>query len=131
MALQAGADALRGDDCVVISTIHASKGLEFDVVFTPAMGEVVFPNARSEMTAYGADEERRLAHVAWTRARHELHISYAGYRMGRQGASQPSRYLEEAGMPIYGRSPDFSRSLGEPTLVRRPAANFRMRRRAF
>ncbi len=98
ISLQAGADKGWMDDCVVVSTVHASKGLEFDIVFTPAMEEGVFPNARSEKTSYGADEERRLAHVAWTRARDELHVSFAGYRMGGQGAGVPSRYIAEAGM---------------------------------
>lgn len=98
VALQAGADKGWGDDCVVVSTVHASKGLEFDCVFCPAMEEGVFPNARSEKTSYGPDEERRLAHVAWTRARTELHVSYAGYRMGSQSGGEPSRYLAEAGL---------------------------------
>jgi DNA helicase II / ATP-dependent DNA helicase PcrA len=98
ISLQAGGDKGWMDDSVVVSTVHASKGLEFDIVFTPAMEEGVFPNARSEKTSYGADEERRLAHVAWTRARDELHISFAGYRMGGQGAGVPSRYLAEAGL---------------------------------
>lgn len=131
MALQSGGDTSWGEDCVVVSTIHASKGLEFDIVFTPAMEEGVFPNARSEQTAYGADEERRLAHVAWTRARTELHVSCAGYRMGRQGAAQPSRYLAEAGLTLRPESQDFSRSLvsGRPT----PGAStrYRMKRRSF
>lgn len=128
MALQAGGDTAWGDDTVVISTIHASKGLEFDIVFTPAMEEGVFPNARSEMTSYGADEERRLAHVAWTRARHELHISCAGFRMGRTGTSTPSRYLIEAELPVYGTTGNFSRSLA-PTPRHTPGASYRFRRR--
>jgi DNA helicase-2/ATP-dependent DNA helicase PcrA len=98
VALQAGADKGWGDDCIVVSTVHASKGLEFNCVFCPAMEEGVFPNARSEKTSYGPDEERRLAHVAWTRARDELHVSYAGYRMGSQSKGEPSRYLAEAGL---------------------------------
>lgn len=101
LSLQGGADKGWGDDCVVVSTVHASKGLEFNCVWTPAMEEGVFPNARSERTSYGPDEERRLAHVAFTRARKELHISYAGYRMNSQGGGIPSRYLDEAG--LFGR----------------------------
>jgi DNA helicase-2/ATP-dependent DNA helicase PcrA len=98
VSLQAGGDKGWGDDSVVISTVHASKGLEFDTVFTPAMEEGVFPNARSEKSTYGPDEERRLAHVAWTRARKELIVSYSGYRMGAKGRGIPSRFLTEAGL---------------------------------
>jgi len=101
IALQSGSDRGWMDDAVVLSTVHASKGLEFDIVFCPAMEEGVFPNARSERTSYGKDEERRLAHVAWTRARKELHISHTGFRMGGQGTGQPSRYLSEANL-LYG-----------------------------
>ena len=133
MALQAGGDAKWGEDCVVVSTIHASKGLEFDVVYTPALEEGVFPNARSEMTSYGADEERRLAHVAWTRARKELHISYAGFRMGRNGASLPSRYLAEVGMPVDGgeNAFSFSKSLSSKGPQNKPTGAVRFRRRSF
>jgi len=115
LALQAGGDAAWGQDSVIVSTVHASKGLEFDIVFCPAMEEGVFPNARSLKSAYGKDEERRLAHVAWTRARNELHVSYAGYRMGGASTGQPSRYLAEAG--FFG-APKPSRETGRRKLRR-------------
>lgn len=97
MALQSAGDMLWSQDCVIISTVHASKGLEFNAVFTPAMEDGIFPNSRSEKTAFGAHEERRLAHVAWTRARNRLYVSHAQFRTGRDGQSQPSPYLAEAG----------------------------------
>jgi DNA helicase-2/ATP-dependent DNA helicase PcrA len=122
LSLQAGGDKGWGDDSVVVSTVHASKGLEFNSVYCPAMEEGVFPNARSEKTSYGADEERRLAHVAWTRARNELHISFAGYRMGNMGTGEPSRYLREVGLVGTPRSTPTS-----PT----PGGKRRLRRRAF
>ena len=109
ISLQAGGDKEWGTDNIVVSTVHAAKGLEFDNVFCPAMEEGVFPNARSEKTPYGADEERRLAHVAWTRARTELHISYAGSRMGNQSTGMPSRYLQETGL-VRGRGSAPARS---------------------
>lgn len=105
MALHAGNDERWSEDSVVLSTIHASKGLEYDTVFTPAMEVGIFPNARSEKTAYGADEERRLAHVAWTRARKHLYASYALYRPERSGQGEPSPYLAEAGLLPGYRSP--------------------------
>ena len=121
LSLQAGGDKGWGDDSVVVSTVHASKGLEFNTVYCPAMEEGIFPNARSETTSYGMDEERRLAHVAWTRARDELHISFAGFRMGGKGAGQPSRYLMEAGL-IGGAKPT------RPTV---PGARRKLTRRSF
>lgn len=102
IALQSGGDKGWGDDSVVVSTVHAAKGLEFDCVFCPAMENGIFPNARSEKTPYGRDEERRLAHVAWTRARTDLHISFAAARMGNQSTGEPSPYLAEAGLLTYG-----------------------------
>jgi DNA helicase-2/ATP-dependent DNA helicase PcrA len=119
LALQSGGDKGWGDDTIIISTVHASKGLEFNVVYCPAMEEGIFPNARAEKTSYGADEERRLAHVAWTRARDELHISFAGYRMGGIGTGKPSRYLQEVGL------------IGQPRRTPSAPTTRRVRRRAF
>jgi DNA helicase II / ATP-dependent DNA helicase PcrA len=119
ISLQAGGDKGWGDDSVVVSTVHASKGLEFNVVFCPAMEDGIFPNARAQKTSYGADEERRLAHVAWTRARDELHISFAGYRMGGLGTGEPSPYLKEVGL------------LGGPRKSPTSPSTRRIRRRAF
>lgn len=98
MTLHASQDERWTETCVVLSTIHASKGLEFDTVFTPAMEMGIFPNARSEKTSYGADEERRLAHVAWTRARKNLYVSWAKFRPERTGMGEPSLYLAESGL---------------------------------
>jgi DNA helicase II / ATP-dependent DNA helicase PcrA len=98
MTLHSSQDERWTETCVVLSTIHASKGLEFDTVFTPAMEVGIFPNARSEKTSYGADEERRLAHVAWTRARNSLYVSWAKFRPERTGMGEPSPYLAECGL---------------------------------
>lgn len=129
ISLQSGGDKGWGDDCVVVSTVHASKGLEFNVVFCPAMEEGVFPNARSEKTSYGADEERRLAHVAWTRARDELHISFAGFRMGNNGTGEPSRYLREAG--LVGGSRPHGATLASGRAAAPGTGRRRLRRRSF
>ena len=96
LSLQASTDRTWDGTSIILATVHASKGLEFDNVFCPAMEEGVFPNAKSEKTPYGPDEERRLAHVAWTRARKELHVSYAEFRPG-GGSGLPSKYLAESG----------------------------------
>ena len=66
---------------VTISTIHAAKGLEWPVVFVPAVYTGSIPHARSEDT----DEERRLLYVAMTRAQALLYLSCPLY--GSQGLS--------------------------------------------
>ena len=57
--------------CITISTIHAAKGLEWPVVFVPAVYEGSIPHSRAEDT----DEERRLLYVAMTRAQALLYLS--------------------------------------------------------
>jgi DNA helicase-2/ATP-dependent DNA helicase PcrA len=127
MSLQSGGDAQMFDDSIVISTVHASKGLEFDIVFTPAMEDGIFPNSRSEQTTYGPDEERRLAHVAWTRARKELRISWARSRMGRTDDGHPSPYLFEIGMPVT----DLMSSMLPVRPKSAPGTPRKLRRRTF
>jgi len=126
MALQSGGDARMFDDSIILSTVHASKGLEFDIVFCPAMEDGIFPNARAEKTTYGPDEERRLAHVAFTRARNELRISWARSRMGRTDDGHPSPYLFEIGMPVT----DISDTI-IPSKPQRPTGPRRIRRRSL
>jgi DNA helicase-2/ATP-dependent DNA helicase PcrA len=64
---------------VTISTIHAAKGLEWPVVFVPAVNEGSLPSSRSE----DADEERRLLYVAMTRAKALLYVSYCARKRNR------------------------------------------------
>src|SRR5690606_33541073 len=95
-ALMATADDTNPADQVRLSTIHAAKGLEFDVVYTPCLEEGVLPNQRSAQEPFGLAEERRVLHVAWTRPRAVLMPSCA--RMRHHEAALPSRFLEEAGL---------------------------------
>jgi DNA helicase-2/ATP-dependent DNA helicase PcrA len=96
IALLSAADEARDLERIRLSTVHAAKGLEYDVVFSPCLEDGILPNARAVQEAYGMAEERRIAHVAWTRARKRLYVSCAGRRHG-QGAS-PSPFFEEAGL---------------------------------
>jgi DNA helicase-2/ATP-dependent DNA helicase PcrA len=57
---------------VIISTIHAAKGLEWPVVFVPAVYDGIIPHSRAE----DSDEERRLLYVAMTRAQALLYLSF-------------------------------------------------------
>ncbi len=65
---------------LVLATAHGTKGLEFDHVAVVGMDKGVFPSDRSITEApdpaRALDEERRLAYVAWTRARQELVLVY-------------------------------------------------------
>jgi DNA helicase-2/ATP-dependent DNA helicase PcrA len=97
---------------VRLMTIHASKGLEFDHVYCVGFDEGVMPNARAVEEHVpikpgdpwngpqggGLEEERRLCHVAFTRARHTLNVSFPHRRSNRKGKVRqagPSFFLEE------------------------------------
>ncbi len=84
---------------VMLMTLHAAKGLEFNVVFLPCWEEGAFPSQRTldEKGAAGLEEERRLAYVGITRARKQLYISFASSRRvhGLWQSGIPSRFLAE------------------------------------
>ena len=84
-------------DCVVMMTMHAAKGLEFPVVFVVGMEEGIFPGIRAIGEMEEMEEERRLCYVAMTRARQELYLTCARQRMlfGRTSANRPSRFTDE------------------------------------
>lgn len=86
-----------GSDAVQLMTVHASKGLEFDVVFLSGLEEGLFPHENSAAENEGLEEERRLMYVAVTRARQRLYLSFAQSRMlhGQTRYSLRSRFLEE------------------------------------
>lgn len=85
------------NDSVNIMTMHASKGLEFDVVFLPAWEEGSFPNSRVLEEGEDVEEERRLAYVAITRAKKLLYITHAKSRFefGEFKITIPSRFIDE------------------------------------
>jgi DNA helicase II / ATP-dependent DNA helicase PcrA len=84
---------------VNLMTVHASKGLEFDLVFMPGMEEGLFPNQKTltEEGAKGLEEERRIAYVAMTRAKKTLIMLHAESRRiyNEFVSSLPSRFLKE------------------------------------
>ena len=97
---------------VQLMTIHAAKGLEFDIVFVYSMCEGIFPNEKavSEGGRSALEEERRLAYVAFTRAKKQLYISDArGYSYVLEGAKRPSRFIREIDedcIEHYGNQPE-------------------------
>jgi DNA helicase-2/ATP-dependent DNA helicase PcrA len=97
-SLVSDTDAWSSDtDRVSLMTMHAAKGLEFPVVFVVAAEQGLLPHERSRYDEDKLEEERRLLFVALTRARQELQISYAQYRMfrGVNAPTIPSHFLGE------------------------------------
>jgi len=115
LALSRDDDAPPDPDKVRISTMHSSKGLEWDVVYCPAFEMDVVPNRRAVEevrsgtpgdpwngpSGGGLEEERRLVHVAFTRARKQLFVSCSLNRGGRN--QSPSPFVPESGLdPMMG-----------------------------
>lgn len=82
------------EDAVELTTFHRAKGLEWPVVFVTGLEEGLVPHALASEPA-ALREERRLLYVACSRARAELHCSFAWRRTlgGTERARRPSRWL--------------------------------------
>ncbi len=81
-------------DAVSMVTMHASKGLEWDVVILPDVNEGVIPHKKA-VTDAELEEERRMFYVAMTRAKQHLFIFYIQEKEA--GNLLPSRFLDELG----------------------------------
>lgn len=82
---------------VTLMTLHAAKGLEFDVVFMPGMEEGIFPTTRALTDPESLEEERRLAYVGITRARKRLFLLHAYSRAiyNSRSSNELSRFVSE------------------------------------
>ena len=82
---------------VTLMTLHASKGLEFPIVFLAGCDEGIFPSARCSNSLSELEEERRLMYVGVTRAETKLYLTTAKRRQmwGEYKYYTPSRFLEE------------------------------------
>ncbi|HEC94216.1 MAG TPA: ATP-dependent DNA helicase PcrA [Candidatus Kaiserbacteria bacterium] len=87
---------------VVLMTIHAAKGLEFDTVFITGMEEGLFPHERIGNEARDEEEERRLCYVAVTRAKKRLITTLSQTRRiyGTDYVQEPSSFLQEMDINI-------------------------------
>ncbi|MFZ5470187.1 MAG: ATP-dependent helicase [Myxococcota bacterium] len=130
ISLVGEADTEVGRGRVALMTLHAAKGLEFDVVFITGMEDTVFPHSRAlDERASEEDmaEERRLCYVGFTRARRRLFLSFAQSRslFGELKFNPPSRFLAEVPRELFGLE-------GPPAVERRhvpPPTPPRLRRR--
>ena len=98
VSLVAQVDALQEDeDRVTLMTLHASKGLEFKVVFVAGLEEGLFPLSAAAQDPHELEEERRLFYVGATRAEDALFLSFARsrYRYGESQSALRSRFLDE------------------------------------
>ena len=95
-----------------LMTLHASKGLEFDVVYLPGWEEGLFPHQRSieEKGENGLEEERRLAYVGITRAKKIAKISFSMNRFyqGDWMNSMASRFIDELPDKYIKKNNNFS-----------------------
>ncbi|RUM88313.1 MAG: DNA helicase UvrD, partial [Thermovibrio sp.] len=96
-ALSSDQDQIEDSEKVTLMTVHASKGLEFPVVFVTGLEEGIFPHFKSSDSSEEIEEERRLFYVAMTRAKKLLNLSYARKRrtFGTLRDTRPSRFISE------------------------------------
>ena len=80
---------------VTVSTLHAVKGLEYDIVYILNVNEGSIPY-RKAVLAESVEEERRLFYVGMTRARRKLVLAYVNRQYEKE--REPSRFLEETGL---------------------------------
>lgn len=98
---------------VQLMSVHAAKGLEFDYVFVYELAEGVFPNEKSvnEGGSAALEEERRLAYVAFTRARKKLYLTNSnGFSFITQKIKTMSRFIREMDEDVIEEHKDFTPS---------------------
>jgi DNA helicase-2/ATP-dependent DNA helicase PcrA len=90
-------DKQAGGERVLLMSVHRSKGLEWPHVYVAGLNEMILPHAKGD-----AEEERRLAYVAMTRARDVLTLSYVRRIATRAGIKdvEPSRFLLDTGLAL-------------------------------
>ncbi|KND51226.1 MAG: DNA helicase II / ATP-dependent DNA helicase PcrA [Parcubacteria bacterium C7867-001] len=93
---------------VTLMTVHAAKGLEFDVVFVTGLEEGLFPHEGREGEERDEEEERRLFYVAVTRAKRKLYLTMARVRRiyGTDYLATPSSFLNDIGAGLVELAPN-------------------------
>ena len=113
------------DDKVKLMTFHQAKGLEYKVVFMPAMEQGIFPSFRTLGSPSELEEERRVCYVGVTRAKERLYFSIAEVRRmyGKDNPGYPSEFLKligkdklnELGTYVKKNTPTYSRPVIKET----------------
>lgn len=90
-------DEKKEKNAVILMTLHAAKGLEFDTVIIIGLEDGLLPSSRSLIDPDAVEEERRLFYVGITRAKERLLLTHAKYRYtyGQMASQPPSRFLKE------------------------------------
>ncbi len=112
-AARPGSEAPPRSDAVALGTFHRAKGLEWPTVFVVGAADGMVPHAAAS-SPEAMDEERRLLHVALTRAERDLVVTWAARRDGDESSSAPPRR----------RSPyldPFDQALAELAALQRPS----------
>ena len=106
VALVSAQDDMTDGDYVTLMTVHTAKGLEYPVVFVVKLNQGIFPSNRAlEEGGYNAqEEERRLAYVAFTRAKERLYLTFSrGYNYVVRSDLTESQFIKESGNMIVNR----------------------------
>jgi DNA helicase-2/ATP-dependent DNA helicase PcrA len=118
LADRAGAQHAPTVQGVTLASMHAAKGLEWDVVFVVGLVDGVVPISQSLSRPTAVDEERRLLYVAITRAREQLMLSWSPAR--NPGAKRPrprSRFLTGLAPDSGPTAPTVRRPVKRPKVV--------------
>lgn len=118
-------DANKDDNGVRLMSLHASKGLEFDVVYMIGLEHGILPHEKAvaDRGEAGIEEERRLCYVGFTRAKKVLRVTWCAQRQdnfarsatARYKPSIPSRFLVEAGLMD---KPEYDAAVNEAVAAR-------------
>jgi len=104
-------DDMQDGDHVTLMTAHTAKGLEFPVVFVVRLDQGIFPSNRALLEGgyIAEEEERRLAYVAFTRAKERLYLTFSGgynYVVGTNLVE--SQFIKESGNSNASRPTSFN-----------------------
>lgn len=116
VALYSNNDIRANKNCVNLTTVHAAKGLEFPYVFIAGINENLFPSKKTDSLA-AMEEERRLAFVAFTRAKNKLFLTEAEGFSEPVGFRYPSRFIFDVEPQLLDFKVELSDSIKEKSRV--------------
>ena len=111
VALVSAQDDMQDGEHITLMTVHTAKGLEFPVVFVVRLDQGIFPSNRALLEGgyIAEEEERRLAYVAFTRAKERLYLTFSGgynYVVGTNLVE--SQFIKESGNSNVSRPTSFN-----------------------